>query len=267
MHYKNIQFKCFLNSFMKKLSDIYRLILEEEKPPEEIVDDLPDIGDYFEPEPIDPRIRPGPLPYDPITNPRVPPIPAWFGGTITQWIRYLTILAPWLFFTQQAGGGLGNGGYGWYGNDDQGWIPMPPPTNWQGPDIEWYRDILGIKPSEFPGLGLQFDREGNEIRDDISDAPVTPTRPDPPPPPSDPNIVDENGYLLPDYAYKWNKQRQRYEIVPRPPNIINLPSYYYDVNTGRWVVYVPEPVSQNPPTVDQPKPVPVQLPATPTRYY
>jgi hypothetical protein len=79
---------------------------------------------------------------------------------------------------------------------------MPPPTNWQGPDIEWYRDILGIKPSEFPGLGLQFDREGNEIRDDISDAPVTPTRPDPPPPPSDPNIVDENGYLLPDYAYK-----------------------------------------------------------------
>jgi hypothetical protein len=41
---------------------------------------------------------------------------------------------------------------------------MPPDgTWWRGSDMEWYRDVLGIKPSEFPGLGLQFDQDGNEL--------------------------------------------------------------------------------------------------------
>jgi hypothetical protein len=41
MHYKNVQFKFFLNSFMKKLPDLYRLILEVVEPPPESSLDVP----------------------------------------------------------------------------------------------------------------------------------------------------------------------------------------------------------------------------------
>ena len=110
--------------------------------------------------PINPPRGPRPI----VNNP-----PSWWQGGLAMWLQYLAAAAPFLF-TQQAGGGSPRPGF--IGNDDQGWYPIPPNSQWGGSDLEWYRDLLGIKPSEFPGLGLYFDQDGNELVPSV-DGPVS----------------------------------------------------------------------------------------------
>jgi hypothetical protein len=139
-----------------------------------------DVGPYNDPDPDFRRpTRYGPNDTldryrNPINPPRGPrPIinnpPSWWQGGLAMWLQYLGAAAPFLF-TQQAGGGSPRPGF--IGNDDQGWYPIPPDSQWGGSDLEWYRDLLGIKPSEFPGLGLYFDQDGNELVPSV-DGPVS----------------------------------------------------------------------------------------------
>jgi len=140
--------------------------------PKPIGQNIVDVGPYNDPDPDfrRPTVYGPNDTYDryrnPINPPRAPrPIiqnpPPWWTGGLAGWLQLLGAVVPWIF-TQQAGGGSPRPGF--VGNDDQGWYPMPPDgTWWRGSDMEWYRDVLGIKPSEFPGLGLQFDQDGNEL--------------------------------------------------------------------------------------------------------
>lgn len=96
------------------------------------------------------------------SNPRIPPPPPGWTGTIIEWTRLVIILYPWLVFTQNAGGN-NDAPPGWSGNPSQGYNPLYPPDGWTLTDIEWYRDLLGIDPKYFPSYGLYFDENGNLI--------------------------------------------------------------------------------------------------------